>query len=272
VSDERGARAEGAATALEVAVADAGALLLRAERYRLGTGPAIAALSRAVRDVGDEARALHRRGRLDADAAQALLAHARGLVGRIEALLARIRDAPEYVDAVAAHRAGNREALLRLLPAVFADLEAAPVPPRLFQALDWRRRGRPRPVADLVAEVLRARDRGLAAEGDDLSRGADALLPAVVLVNAPPADEPIALCVDTARVGPRVLRVADTGEYLVHGPPLLALAGVHLAAALSEDELEANPADYGRLREELARGLRDAGVPVISPSRRGAGS
>ncbi len=251
-------------TALEAAVADVGALLVRAERYRLGAGPAGAALTREALLLGDEARALHRRGRLDGYASRALLARARTLHEKIEALLAAIRAAPDYVAASAAVRTGVRADVLRLLPMVFANLEALRTPATLYQPVAWRRRGRPRGVADLVAEVVRARDEGLTPEGDDLSRGADAMLPAVVLVDAPPPDEPLVLRLDPARIGPDILRLADTGEYLVHVPALRGLAGVLVAEALPADEIEADADDYARLRTELVAALERAGVLVTT--------
>ena len=266
MSGERGAPDEAAVTALEVAVANAGALLVRIERYRTGAGAAAAALRREALLLGDEARALHRRGGLDGNAARALLARARALATRIEAALAAVRAAPEYAAAVAAVAAGDRDQALRLLPEVFAGLGPVPTPAALYQAIAWRRRGRPRAVPDLVTEVLRARDEGLPPEGDDLSRGADTLLPAVVLLDAPPDDEPAVLHLDGARIGARILRLEDTGEYLVHVPVLRALAGVRVADELPADELEASPADYGRFRAELVAALERAGVPVTTPS------
>jgi len=263
MSGERGAPDEAAVTALEAAVADAGALLVRVERYRAGA--AADALRREALRLGDEARALHRRGGLDGDAARGLLARARDLGARIEASLAEIRAAPEYAAAMAAVAAGDRDETLRLLPAVFAGLTMVPMPAALYCALAWRRRGRPRAVPDLVAEVLWARDDGLAPEGDDLSRGADALLPAVVLLDAPPDDEPVVLRLNGARIGTHILRLEDTGEYLVHVPALRALAGARVAEELPEDELEASPADYGRFRAELIAALARAGVPVMTP-------
>ncbi|HZO07885.1 MAG TPA: hypothetical protein VFC77_00795 [Myxococcota bacterium] len=256
---------EAAVTALEASIADAGALLVRFERYRGGGGPA-ARLRRDALLLGDEARALHRRGGLDGDAARTLLARARELGARIEAALAAVRAAPEYAAAVQAIAAADREQALRLLPEVFAGLVKVPTPAALYQALAWRRRGRPRAVPDLVAEVIRARDEGLAPEGDDLSRGADGMLPAVVLLDTPPDDEPAVLRVDGARIGARILRLDDTDEYLVHVPALRALAGVRVADELPEDELEASPVDYGRFRADLIAALERAGVPVTTPS------
>ena len=93
---------EAAVTALEASIADAGALLVRFERYRGGGGPAAARLRRDALLLGDEARALHRRGGLDGDAARTLLARARELGARIEAALAGWR-APRAPAAPAAN-------------------------------------------------------------------------------------------------------------------------------------------------------------------------
>ena len=266
MSDERGAPGEAAVTALEAAIADTGALLVRAERYRAGAGAEGAALAREALLLGDEARTLHRHGRLDADASGALLARVRALGARITALLANVQAAPEYDAAMAAVAAGDRAEVLRLLPLVFVGLAPTRTPPVLYHALAWRRRGRPRAVPDLVAEVLSARDEGLMPEGDDLSRGADARLPAVVLLDTPPLDEPVVLRLDSARVGREALRLGDTGEYLVHVRSLRALAGVRVADELPADELEASPTDYGRFRAELVGALAGAGVSVTTPA------
>jgi hypothetical protein len=264
VSGERGAPDEAAVTALEAAVADMGALLVRAERYRQGAGPAGALLSREALLLGDEARALHRHRCLDGVAARGLLERVGTLREKIEALLATIAAAPDYVAAHAAVRAGDRDEALRLLPRVFANLETAPAPAALYQPVSWRRRGRPRGVSDLVTEVVRARDEGLAPEGDDLSRGADALMPAVVLLDAPPPDEPLVLRLDPASIGSEILRLADTGEYLVHVPALRALAGALVADALPADELEADADAYARFRSELMAALERAAIPVTT--------
>ena len=147
---------------------------------------------------------------------------------------------------------------------MFANLETAPAPAALYQPVGWRRRGRPRGVSDLVAEVVRARDEGLAPEGDDLSRGADALMPAVVLLDAPPPDEPLVLRLDPARIGSEILRLADTAEYLVHVPALRALAGAFVADALPADELEADADAYARFGAELMAALERAAIPVTT--------
>ena len=144
---------EGLVTELESAIADSGALVVRAQKYRRGAGPEGAALLGAALALGDEARRLHRRDALDAAGTARLLAEARALAERLRALLDEVRAGPDYRAAVAAHRAGDRAALARLLPAIFAGLEPAPAPGDFFAALAWLRRGRPRPAEEVVGEV-----------------------------------------------------------------------------------------------------------------------
>jgi len=81
---------EGLVTELESAIADSGALVVRAQKYRRGAGPEGAALLGAALALGDEARRLHRRDALDAAAAAHLLAGARALAERLQALLAEV--------------------------------------------------------------------------------------------------------------------------------------------------------------------------------------
>jgi hypothetical protein len=249
----------------EVAIADAGALLVRAQKYRRGAGPAGTALMQQALALGDAARRLHREAALDDAAVRPLLDEARALAGRLCTLLAEVRGAPEYRAAVAAHGAGDTATLARALPAVFAGLEAVPAPGDLFVALPWLRRGRLRPVADVLADVLAVRREGLAAEGDDLSPGADADLPAVVLMAESPADEPIVLRLAAGSVPPPVHRLVETGEHLVHAPRLRVEPAVRLAAALHLGEqlrVEIAPADYTAYRADLDAALRREGISV----------
>src|SRR5439155_1551428 len=108
---------EGLVTELESAIADTGALVVCAQKYRRGTGPEGAALLGAALALGDEARRLHRRDALDAAGAARLLAEARALAERPRALLAEVRAGADYRAAVAGHRAGGRARLARLRPA-----------------------------------------------------------------------------------------------------------------------------------------------------------
>ncbi len=256
---------EGLVTELESAIADSGALVVRAQKYRRGAGPEGAALLGAALALGDEARRLHRRDALDAAAAAHLLAEARALAERLQALLAEVRAGVDYRAAVVAHRAGDRTTLARLLPAIFAGLEPAPAPGDLFAALAWLRRGRPRPAEEVVGEVLAARAEGLAGEGDDLSPGADPELPAVTLRSDALPAEPLVLRLPAAALPAPVLRLVESGDYLVHAARLPAPVALRLAARLETDEdlrVELAPADYARWRDAVARALAAAGVPV----------
>jgi hypothetical protein len=255
---------EARVTELETAIADTGALLVRLQKYARAARPEALALGREAMALGDAARRLHRRGQLDDHAVTTLLHEARGLAARLRTFLADVRTTPEYQAAVAAHVAGDQRTLARVAPAVFAGLEVTDAA-TLFVPVAWVRRGRVRPVADVVADVVHARDDGLAPEGDDLTPGADDALPAVVFAAEPPADEPVLLRVATAAL-PTVFRLTDTGEHVVYARcvPLRNLT-VTLATELGEDEqrrVEIRPADWTRWRAALAAALAAASVPV----------
>jgi hypothetical protein len=249
---------------LEAAIADTGALLVRAQKYRHGAGDEGGALVREALALGDAARRLHRQGALDEAPARRLLAEARHLVGRLQALIAAVRATPDYRAAVRAHEARDHATLVRLLPGIYAGLEAAPEPVDLFTPVACLRRGRLRPVAEVVAEVLEARTDGLPPDGDDLTPGADAELPAVVLRADPPPDEAVVLRVPVAALPAPVLRLAESGDHLVHVARLRAAVSVLLADLPGEEELrvEITPADWARHRDALARALGEAGVAV----------
>jgi len=248
---------------LESAIADTGALMVRARKYRRGAAAEGDRLAREALALGDAARRLHRHEALDAAAARRLLAAARALAGELRALIAAVRDAPEYRAAVAAYAAGDRHALAPLLPAVFVGLEPVEVGD-LFAPVIWLQRGRLRPAEELAAEVAALRGTGLAAAGDDLSPGADAELPAVALSDVAP-DEPVVLRLPPGTVDGPVHRLVEAGDYLVHVPRLRAAPVVRLARRLELDEqlrVEIAPADWARHREALAAALALAGVPV----------
>src|SRR5438067_8540293 len=111
----------------------------------------------------------------------------------------------------------------------------------------------------------RPRAEGLAGEGDDLSPGADPELPAVMLRSDAPPAEPLVLRLPAAALPAPVLRLVESGEYLVHAVRLPAPFALRLAARLESDEdlrVALAPADYTRWRDVLARALAAAGVPV----------
>jgi len=257
-----------AAHDLEAAIADTGALLVRVQKYRRGAGPEGAVLAREALALGDAARRLHHRDALDQAGAAELLGRVRALTERLRALAAAARAAPEYLEAVAAERAGDRAALERTLPAIFAGLVPA-APHDLFAPLAWLRRGRFRPVAEVVAEIERLRDEGLGADGDDLSPGSDPELPAVGLLPAPPPDEPIVLRFPLATLGAPVHRLVETDDHLVHVARLRAPFLVRIVAAFeSPEQLRVEPdADaWARWRTALADALGACGVAVETAS------
>ena len=250
---------------LETAVADTGALLVRLQKYRRATEADAAALARDALSLGDTARRLHRQNALDESAALRLLEAAHALTMRLHSLLAAIRGGVEYRAAVAAHAAGDHPTLARLLPRIFAGLESVLRPGDLFAPVVWLRRSRLRPVDDLVAELVSARDEGLAGEGDDLSPGADPELPAVVLTSAPPADDPIALRIPAGSVTAPVHRLVDTGEHLVHVPRLRTPAVVLLRRNLELDEqlrVDIPATEWADYRAALIAAVTAGGLPI----------
>lgn len=255
---------------LEAAIADTGALLVRAQKYRRGGSEEGSALARAALALGDRARRLHRHGTLERDAATALLTEAGGLLESARGFMAAIHDAPEYRVAVQAYADGDQAALAKTLPAIFAGLEPSPPPTALFHAIAWLRRGRLRTVADVTADVQQIASAGLEAEGDDLSAGTDTALPAVALSAEPPLEEAIVVRLDDLPSLP-VYRLVESDEYLFYTPRLRAVPVVLLAPSLPTDEqlrLDLTPEEYVQYRSELARALTAAGValgPTDSP-------
>lgn len=248
---------------LEAAVADAGLLLVRLEKYRAGARPDALALRRRALDLGDRARWLHHRAGLDAAAAQALLDETRALVAALHAALAAVRDAAPYRAAVAAHAAGDAAALARLVPEIFDGLEPFAPAGELFHAVPWRRRGRPRPPAELAATVAGLCADGLAPDGDDLAPGVDPGLPAVVLEPEAPDDEVVTLRIPSAAVPAAAFRRVEGGEVLVYSARLRAPVTVRLRAELDADALEeAGGIDYPPYRAAVRAALTAAGVPV----------
>lgn len=249
-------------TELEAAIADAGALLVRSQKYRRGAGAEGTALLHDALALGDAARRLHRQAALDADAIGRLLADARALVERVHAFLGSVRDEPAYRAAVAAHRTGDQAALARTLPQIFHGLVPVAAPPDLYHVVSWRRRGRIRPAADLASDVTRLLADGIAAEGDDLSPGLDTDLPGVVLDAECPTEEPVALRLAAGMIPIPAYHLQETGEYLFYVARLRTPATVIVASELPLEALEDAPVDYPRYRADLLAALSAAGAPL----------
>jgi hypothetical protein len=251
---------------LESALADAGALLVRAQKYRRGAGPEGDALAREALALGDAARRLHHRGTLDDGATHELLAQARTVADQLRALIAAVRADPGYAAAVAAHAARDAPTLVRLLPAIFAGIEPTPPVASLHAPVAWLHRSRLRPPAEVANEIVAAREKGIPAEGDDLSPGADADLPAVVLTADLPPGEPVVLRLEAGTVRGPLHRLVESDERLVHVPRLAVAATAVIAERLALDEqlrVEIEAADWTRFRAALVGTLAAAGVPVL---------
>jgi hypothetical protein len=252
---------EPAAAALEVAIADAGLLLVELEKFRAGRGEPASTLRAEALALGHRARRLHRTGALDDAAAAPLVLEAGALLERLRDALSALRATPGFRAAVAAHRAGDHIALATLLPSLFDDLEHVGSPPPLFHAVAWLRRNRPRPPVEVVRDVARLRDAGLAAEGDAQTPGTDPELPAVPLAVEPPA-EPILLRFAPDTLPPVVFRVRATQEHLVHVPLLRAPFDVVLPLTLDPDELGEISLDHPHYRAQLVEALSGAGLRI----------
>ena len=249
---------DGTADALERVIAEAGGLLVELEKFRASSDDDLPALRPEVLALGDRARRLHREDLL-ADAARPLLEKGNALVGRLRTALRALRESPTYRAATAAHAAGDHAALARLLPELFEGLELVPEPPPLFHAVSWLRRNRPRPPADVAAEIAHLRAEGIEAEGDALERGVDPELPAVPLLDERPAGDPVCLRFALDALPP-VYRLADSGDHLVHVHLLRAPFEVLVADALDPDEVGEITFDPAPYRDALLDALRDAGI------------
>ncbi len=246
-------------TDLEAAIADVGALLVRAQKYRAGD-TAAAVLRRALA-LGDSVRRLHRRGALNATAVAEHLARARALGAELQAFLVQVRDGSIYHAAVAAHTAGDQDALARTLPSIFAGLAPAARPRTLFYPVAWRHRGRIRPPADLAGVIADLATQGILAEGDDLTPGVDPLLPAIMLWEETDPDQPLALELSADTLPPGY-QLEPTGAHLVYVARLRVPATVRVATALDPDGGDDVPIDYLAYRNALVTNLLAAGVAV----------
>jgi hypothetical protein len=246
---------------LEAAVADAGARLLRLEKYRAGTGTEARALAQRVLALGDRARRAHHAGTLDAAAAEALLAEAGALGRALDAALAAVVASAEHRAAVAAHAAGDLAALAPLLPQLFAGVEVVAQPPDLHYPAPWLRRGRPRPPGEVAAALVELAASGIPAEADDLSPAVDAALPAIALTAGPP-EEAVTLRFAAATLPAPLCRVVGSGEFLLHLARLRAPFTVVVRGALDDAEREAIPVDWPAYRRALVAALAAERLPV----------
>ena len=250
-----------AATDLEAAIADVGRLLVQLQKYREAAAVHQTLLGAAL-TLGDRARAGHHRQTLDAPSATALVGEVAMLRGRAAAALAAVHGSGPYREAVRAHATADFPTLGRLLPVVFADLETVGARCGGFTSVPWLRRGRPRPAADLAAEIACRRAEGLAGEGAPDAPGSDPELPAVVLAAEPPPGEPLVLAFPADVLPPVLFRLSGTDEILVHVPRLLARFRVCVPAALDDDAVGEATLHWEPYRAALVEALAAAGEAV----------
>jgi hypothetical protein len=246
---------------LELAVADAGRLLIELEKFRASRERALAALRSEVLTLGDRSRRLHRTQRLD-EAEAAMLREGHRAIERLRAALQALRESPTYRAAIAAHAAGDHAVLARLLPILFEGIEHVPAPPPLFHAVPWLRRNRPRAAEDVVAEIARLLHEGIAPEGDLLAWGTDPALPAVELLDEHPPADPVTVRFSAGSLPPAVFRLSESSTYLVHVPVLRAPFEVLVAESLDPEELGDITVDHAAYRDALLTALRHAEIAV----------
>lgn len=245
---------------LEAEIAEVGRLLVQLQKYREGAGAHLA-LRTAAATLGDRARRLHRARVLDAEAG-ALAEEARALRTRAAAALDDLRAATSYRAAVDAHAHTDSAALARLLPTIFDGLDVVPSPPDLYLAVPWLRRNRPRPPADVAADVARLRRDGIEAEGDAFAPGLDTALPAVPLLDVEPEADPVVLRFRGDELPPAVFQVVDSGQYLVHVPRLATAFAVLVPLELDPEELGEIVFDHAAYRTQLLAALADLGETI----------
>jgi len=245
-------------SALEAAIADVGMLLVQMDKFRAGETGDARRLRAAVLTIGDRARRAHRHGALDGALARELDADVAAARASLVDWLARVRASGDYRRAVDALARGDRVTLRATLPALFAAVRAVDAPPVLFHSVDWQRRGRPRPAADVAREVARLAAEGLPAENDATTLGVDPELPGVVLLTAPPIGAPVHLVL-RGDARPAWVLELESGDAVAPGAALRTSFAVGLAEPDTDelDEWTLEPAAY---RDELAAAMRAQGL------------
>ena len=248
-------------SALEVSIADLGALLVQVDKFRAGDGAEARDLRAACHAIGDRARRAHKRGLLDAALAREIHDDAVAARGALDQWLAGVRASPAHRAAVAALAAHDDAALGTALTALFAGVEAVAPPPVVFHPVGWQRRGRPLPAKDVAAELVRLRAEGLVGDDDVAAPGVDPGLPGIVVTAAPPLGAPVYLVLRDAARPAWALRLVATGDYVVPGALLVAPFAVGLASPDDEDldEWTLDPAAY---RDALAAAITARGLPL----------
>jgi len=246
---------------LEQSLADCGLALVELDKFRAAHGDDVAALRTRALTIGHRARRLHRDRGLDHPTAEnQLLADALAVRTGLRQAVRRLRTSPDFRAAVEAHRSGHHTQLATLLPALFDGLEFVPTPPALFHPIPWLRRNRPRPPADIAADILHLRDHGLEADTDALAPGLDPDLPAVPLAAVAGGGDPVILRFHPGSLPPVVFRLHPAERFLAHVAPLRAPFVVLVPEALDPDELGEISVDHPRYRERLLDAFAAHGI------------
>ncbi len=246
---------------LEQALADCGLALVELEKFRAAQRGAVPALRARALTIGHHARRLHRDRRLDDRTVAAnLVDDALTVRTRLREAAHRLRATPTYRAAVEAHRAGRHGDLAALLPALFEGLEFVPAPPPLFHPIPWLRRNRPRPPADIAADLVHLRQHGVEADSDALAPGLDPDLPAVPLTMEPGGGNPVLIRFQPGRLPPAVFRLRPAARFLVHVAHLTAPFTVIAPKTLDPEELGEVSIDHPRYRERLLEAFAARGI------------
>jgi len=248
-------------SALEVSIADLGALLVQVDKFRAGRGDDARALRAVCLAIGDRARRAHRHGSLDEGLARELHADTTTARASLEQWLAAVRASAPYRAATAALADGDDGALRTSLAALYDGVTVAPAPDALFHPVMWQKRGRPRPAGEIAHEIARLRAEGLPGDGDADATAVDPGLPGVVFHRAPPPGAPVYLAVRGDARPAWVLDLTTTGDVVVPG----ARVRLPFAVALADpdaDDLDAWALDPTDFHRDLTAALRAAGVPL----------
>ena len=249
------------ANTLEHAIADLGGLLVQMDKFRARHAPAAVALRVTCLGVGDRARRAHRHGTLDPALAATLLHEATTARADLQAWLGTVRRGPTFQAARKALATPSSSDLATALAALFDDAHVEPPPAALHHPLEWQRRGRPRPIPELVDEVTRLQREGLSGESDPLTPGVDPDLPGVRFHRSAPAGEPVSLLYRAEARPAWVLGFGSSDDVVVPGARSRATFVVHLAEpdSLELDEWLDDPTAFlGALTTALAA----AGIPL----------
>jgi hypothetical protein len=245
--------------ALEHAIAELGTLLVELDKFR--ADDEAQALRSACFAIGDRARRAHRHGALEAALAHELSTDAATARGALEAKLGAIRSSALYREAVAALGRDDLDRLRHLLPALFAGASVRAPSPELVHPVAWQRRGRPRPAAEIAAELADWYADGIPGDGDPAAPGVDPALPGVSLHPAAPDGAPLHLAIAPGAAA-WVLSLDATGDVVAPGARRRLPFTVVLADP--DDELDAWTLDPAAYRADLAAALAARGLPTAA--------